>query len=205
MRDVTEPPGSGGDPRTPDTSLTGAVARIVQSLRAERGWSLDQLAGRSGVSKGVLVALEQGRSNPNLATLARIGDAFGVPVTRLVDVSDEPVVRITGPEQARVLWRGEAGGTGTIIAATEPPWAAELWRWTLQPGEWFGGEPHGPASKEMAWVESGTVTLTVAGRRYEVAAPRCALFPGGLPHSYANEGTEPALITMIVVIPPASS
>jgi transcriptional regulator with XRE-family HTH domain len=207
MQDLTGPPAGGDarDPRTPDTSLTGAVARTLQSLRAERGWSLDQLASRSGVSKGVLVALEQGRSNPNLATLARVGDAFGVPVTRLVDVSDEPVVRITGPEQARVLWRGEAGGTGTIIAATEPPWAAELWRWTLHPGERFGGDPHGPASKEMTWVESGTVTLTVAGRRYEVAAPRCARFPGGLPHFYANEGTEPALLTMIVVIPPASS
>jgi transcriptional regulator with XRE-family HTH domain len=208
MQDLTRPPGPGDDAResrTPDTSLTGAVARILQSLRAERGWSLDQLASRSGVSKGVLVALEQGRSNPNLATLARIGDAFGVPVTRLVDVSDEPVVRITGPEQARVLWRGEAGGTGTIIAATEPPWAAELWRWTLHPGERFGGDPHAPASKEMAWVESGTVTLTVAGRRYEVAAPRCARFPGGLPHFYANEATGPALLTMIVVVPPASS
>ena len=115
------------------TDLAGALARILQSLRAERGWSLDQLALRSGVSKGVLVALEQGRSNPNLATLARIGDAFGVPVTRLLDVPDEPVVRITGPDQARVLWRGEEGGTGTIIAATEPPWASELWRWTVQP------------------------------------------------------------------------
>ena len=187
------------------TDLSGALARILQSLRAERGWSLDQLASRSGVSKGVLVALEQGRSNPNLATLVRIGDAFGVPVTRLVDVSDEPVVRITGPEQARVLWRGEAGGTGTIIAATEPPWAVELWRWTLQPGERFGGDAHGPASKEMSWVESGTVALTVAGRRYVVPASRCARFPGSLPHFYANEGPEPALITMIVVVPPAPS
>jgi transcriptional regulator with XRE-family HTH domain len=187
------------------TDLTSALARILQSLRAERGWSLDQLASRSGVSKGVLVALEQGRSNPNLATLARIGDAFGIPVTRLVDVSDEPVVRITGPEQARVLWRGEAGGTGAIIAATEPPWAVELWRWTLHPGERFGGDAHTPASREMAWVESGTVMLTVSGRRYEVAAPRCARFPGSLPHSYANEGPEPALITMIFVVPPAPS
>ncbi len=187
------------------TDLTGALARILQSLRAERGWSLDQLASRSGVSKGVLVALEQGRSNPNLATLARIGDAFGVPVTRLVEVSDEPVVRITGPEQARVLWRGEAGGTGTIIAATEPPWAVELWRWALRPGERFGGDAHGPASREMIWVESGTVALTVAGRRYEVAAPRSARFPASLPHFYANEGPEPALITMIVVVPPAPS
>ena len=71
-------------PDVPD--ITIAVARTLQALRADRGWSLDQLAARSGVSKGVLVALEQGRSNPNLATLARIGDAFGVPVTQLVDV-----------------------------------------------------------------------------------------------------------------------
>ena len=186
-----------------DSGLTSALARILQSLRAERGWSLDHLASRSGVSKGVLVALEQGRSNPNLATLARIGDAFGVPVTRLVDVSDEPVVRITGPEQARVLWRGEAGGTGTIIAATEPPWAVELWRWTLQPGERFGGDAHTPASREMVWVESGTLTLTVAGREYQVEAPRCARFPSSLPHFYRNESGEPTVITMICVVPPA--
>src|SRR5713101_8804956 len=103
---------------TDTASITSVLARAVPGLRADRGWSLDHLAVRSGVSKGVLVALEQGRSNPNLATLARIGDAFGVPVTRLVEVSDEPAVRVTGPETARVLWRGEAGGTGTIIAAT---------------------------------------------------------------------------------------
>jgi transcriptional regulator with XRE-family HTH domain len=185
--------------------LTSALARILQSLRSERGWSLDQLALRSGVSKGVLVALEQGRSNPNLATVARIADAFGVPVTRLLDVSDEPAVRITGPESARVLWDGESGGTGTIIAATEPPWAAELWRWAVQPGERFGGDAHSPASREMVWVEAGTVTLTVAGRSYQVGPGQCARFPGGLPHSYANEGAEPALMTMIVVVPPAPS
>jgi transcriptional regulator with XRE-family HTH domain len=185
--------------------LTSALARILQSLRSERGWSLDQLALRSGVSKGVLVALEQGRSNPNLATVARIADAFGVPVTRLLDVPDEPVVRITGPESARVLWAGESGGTGTIIAATEPPWAAELWRWAVHPGERFGGDAHSPASREMIWVEAGTVTLTVSGHSYQVGPGQCARFPGGLPHSYANEGTGPALMTMIVVVPPAPS
>jgi transcriptional regulator with XRE-family HTH domain len=183
--------------------LTSALARILQSFRSERGWSLDQLALRSGVSKGVLVALEQGRSNPNLATLARIADAFGVPVTQMLEVSGEPAVRITGTENARVLWHGQAGGTGTIIAATEPPWAVELWRWTVLPGEGFGGDAHAPASREMAWVESGTVTLTVAGRSYQVGPGQCARFPGGLPHSYANEGAGPALMTMIFLVPPA--
>src|ERR1700733_6685082 len=109
---------------TDPPDISGAVARTLQALRTERGWSLDQLVVRSGVSKGVLVALEQGRSNPSLGTLARISDAFGVPVTRLVEVSDEPAVRVSAATAARILWRGPAGGTGTILAAPHPPWAA---------------------------------------------------------------------------------
>jgi transcriptional regulator with XRE-family HTH domain len=187
----------------PASDLTGALARTLQSLRAERGWSLDHLAARSGVSKGVLVALEQARSNPNLATLARLSDAFGVPVTRLVDVPEEPDVRVTGPAQSRTLWHGPSGGTGTIIAATEPPWAAELWRWVLMPSESHGGDGHAPATREMAWVEEGTLALTVAGTRYQVGPGQCARFPGSLPHAYANEGTQRLVLTMIVVVPPA--
>jgi transcriptional regulator with XRE-family HTH domain len=183
--------------------ITASLAQAIQTLRAERGWSLDQLMARSGVSKGVLVAIEQGRSNPNLATLARLSDAFGVPVTQLLGTPAEPNVRITGPEQARVLWRGPAGGTGTIIAATDAPWAAELWRWTINPGEAFGGDAHAPATREMLWVEAGTLTITVAGQKYQVSAGQCARFPGSLPHSYANEGTEPVALTMIIVVPPA--
>ena len=91
---MTEPP-----------DVTVAVARTLQALRADRGWSLDQLAARSGVSKGVLVAVEQGRSNPNLATLAKIADAFGVPVTRLVDMSGEPAVHISDSGRPRPLAR----------------------------------------------------------------------------------------------------
>jgi transcriptional regulator with XRE-family HTH domain len=191
---MTDPPG-----------ITGAVARTLAALRTERGWSLDQLASRSGVSKGVLVALEQGRSNPNLATLARISDAFGVPVTRLVEISDEPAVRVGGPDAARVLWQGPAGGTGTIISATEPPWATELWSWRVLPGEAFGGYSHAPATREIVWVEAGPLSLTVAGGRYELSPGESARFSGGLPHGYANHGTEPVQMTMVVVIPPAVS
>ena len=158
----------------PGTDLTAVLARTLQALRTERGWSLDQLAARSGVSKGVLVSLEQGRSNPNLATLARIGDAFGLPVTRLIDAPGEPNVRVTGETEARTLWQGPSGGTGTIIAATDPPWAAELWRWEVLPGESFGGDAHAPATRELppAWticqapwtaISTTSISLTTCG------------------------------------------
>jgi transcriptional regulator with XRE-family HTH domain len=187
-------------PSQPD--VTAAVARAVQALRVERGWSLDQLAGRSNVSKGVLVAIEQAKSNPNLATLARISDAFGVPVTRLVETSAEPAVVISGAAAFRQLWRGQSGGTGVIIGATDPPWATELWSFRLEPGDSVGGDAHAAATREMVWIRTGTVTLTVAGRRYEVGPQEAAKFPGGLVHRYANEGSEAAEMIMVVVVPP---
>src|ERR1700746_875336 len=143
--------------------ITAAVARTLQALRADRGWSLDQLAARSGVSKGVLVALEQGRSHPKLATLARIGDAFGVPVTLLVDLGGEPAVQISSPDASRVLWRGPSGGTGTIIGATDPPWAVELWQWEVMPGEAFGRGAHPPATRESG--RGGVRGRDARGRR----------------------------------------
>jgi transcriptional regulator with XRE-family HTH domain len=186
-------------------NITATVARAVQTLRTERGWSLDQLAGRSGVSKGVLVAIEQAKSNPNLATLARICDAFGVPVTRLVETSGEPVVHITDATTFKSLWHGDAGGTGVIIGATDAPWAAELWTFRLEPGETVGGDAHARATREMIWVQSGTVTLTVARQTYQVGPQMCARFPGGIAHRYVNEGAEPVDMIMVVVVPPAAS
>lgn len=193
------------DDTVESAGLLSALARTVASLRNERGWSLDTLAARSGVSKGVLVALEQGRSNPNLATLARIGDAFGVPVTRLLEGADEAVVRVSTASDARVLWRGPSGGTGTIIAATPPPWAAELWHWQLEPGEKFGGDAHAPATRELTWVESGELTVTVGGRQYRLGPGEAVRFPGDLHHRYANEGAERSVLTMVVVVPPAAT
>jgi transcriptional regulator with XRE-family HTH domain len=183
--------------------IASAVAGTLAALRAERGWSLDQLATRSGVSKGVLVAIEQGRSNPNLATLAKIGDALGVPVTRLVEVDDEPAIRLTKPDERRVLWRGPQGGTGTILGETDPPWATELWRWVVKPGEVFGGDAHVPGVREMVWVERGTLTLVVGGETYQVAPGQSVRFPGVRTHRYSNEGSTDVVLIMVVMIPPA--
>jgi transcriptional regulator with XRE-family HTH domain len=190
---------------TEQRSLTAAVARALQALRTERGWSLDHLAGRAGVSKGVLVAIEQGKSNPNLATLARISDAFGVPVTRLVETSGEPSVAITDATAFRTLWQGHFGGTGVIIGATHAPWAAELWSFRLEPGDTVGGDAHAAATREMIWVQAGTVTLTVGGRRHEVGPQVCARFQGGTAHRYVNESAEPVEMIMVVVVPPAAA
>src|SRR6516162_132865 len=54
-----------------------AIGGRVRQGRAGRGWTLDQLAERSGVSRRMLVSIEQGSANPSIATLLLISDKLG--------------------------------------------------------------------------------------------------------------------------------
>ncbi len=184
-------------------SVSRAVAHNVRANRVARGWSLDALSARSGVSKGVLVALEQGRSNPNLTTLVRVADCFGLPITSLVEVGDTPVVRVVPPEKRLDLWRGPEGGRGTLLASTDPPHAIELWRWEIRPGELRESAAHAAGVRELINVESGLLHLRVDTDVFQVPAGTCAVLPGDREHSYAAGDDEPVRFVLAVLVPPA--
>ena len=187
---------------TDPAMVTAAVARNLRSLRTGRGWSLDTLASRSGVSKGVLVAIEQARGNPSIATLCRVSDAFGVALARLVEVDDAPPVRVVPPDRVVPLWRGGPGSTGTLLVSSDPPQHLELWEWRMAPGDGYAGEAHPAGTRERVWVLAGELTLDVGGERVRVPAGGAAGLPGDRPHRYANEGGDDLRFAMAVTQPP---
>ena len=197
--DETGPPAGPSD--SADRGVGEAVAQTVRALRSSHGWTLDRLAARAGVSKGVLVALEQGRGNPSLGTLIRISEALGVALTRLVQVEEEPPVRLFPSDRHVVLWQGPAGGSGTLLAGSDPRPSVELWTWELQPGEPHDSDPHTPGTREVVYVQRGTLTLTVDGRCHHVSEGAAAVFFGDRRHSYANEGAEPCHYFLAVMDP----
>src|SRR2546430_5241325 len=98
-----------------------AIGGRVRQGRNSRGWTLDQLAERSGVSRRMLVSIEQGSANPSIATLLLISDALGTGLPALVDMDRSPGLQVTRAGTAPVLWRGELGGRGPVPAPAPPP------------------------------------------------------------------------------------
>jgi transcriptional regulator with XRE-family HTH domain len=170
-------------------SVTRAIGGRVRQGRNSRGWTLDQLAERSGVSRRMLVSIEQGSANPSIATLLLISDALGIGLPALVEMDRSPGLRVTRAGTAPVLWRGKLGGQAVLVAGTEPPYFTELWDWTLGPGERHSSPPHAAGTRELLLVLDGQVELRVGQHAEILAAGDSATFAGDLPHGYANAST----------------
>jgi transcriptional regulator with XRE-family HTH domain len=60
------------------------VARNVRKLRQQRKLTQEQLAFASKIDLTYLGGIERGRRNPSLMVMARIAEALGVPLPRLL-------------------------------------------------------------------------------------------------------------------------
>jgi transcriptional regulator with XRE-family HTH domain len=183
------------------SAVTAAVARQVRDLRASRGWSFEELAGRSGVSKGMLVQIEAARTNPSVGTLCRVADAFGVNIARLLEPGDETPVKISAAADAPVLWRGDGGGTAHLLSGLGEPDLVELWDWRLNPGEGHDSADHPRGTREVLHVLGGTAVVVVDGVEHEVRAGETIEFHADREHGYRNRTEEPVRLVMVVVTP----
>lgn len=182
--------------------VPGEVGRRVREARADRGLTLDQLAGRSGVSRRMVVNVEGGTSNASIATLLRLATALGVSLADLV--ADPPSDRrlvVSTAARREPLWTGDAGGTAVLVATASTPDMLELWDWTLQPGDVYASDAHRPGTQELLHVISGALMLTVGADVVRLRAGDAASVEADVPHSYGNDGRRAARFTMTVFEP----
>jgi transcriptional regulator with XRE-family HTH domain len=188
------------DALTDADAVTAAVARNVRSLRLARGWTLDALAARSGVSKGMVIQVERSRTNPSIQTLWRLASALGVGLAHLLAVDAAPVLRVVPPGDAVRLWKGAAGGWGDYLVGSEQPAKTELWDWTFAPGDGYDGQVHPEGSTEMLYVLEGTVTLVLdPDRRASLGERTAALYTADRPHRIENDSGQPARVIMVLI------
>jgi len=178
-----------------------AIGTRVRQERQSRRWTLDQLAEAAGVSRRMVVNVEQGAANPSVGTLLRISDALGIGLPALVEPPQPKPVKVTRHGDGAVLWSSESGGRGVLVAGTEPPDVLELWDWTLGPGDHHISEAHTTGTKELVQVQQGAVTVEVADQTVTLETGDAVAFPGDVAHSYANPGTQPARFSLAVFEP----
>src|SRR4051794_4430837 len=174
----------GGEVTAAIVAVNEQIGARIRQHRTAHGWTLDDLADRSGVSRRMLITIEHGGGNPSIATLLRISDALGVGLPVLVDAERPRAVTVTSAGTAPVLWHGPNGGQAQLVAGTEPPDVVELWHWTLRPGEAHTSEAHSAGTRELMLVLDGSVDLRVGDRTERLGPGDSAAFAGDVAHGY---------------------
>ena len=182
-------------------SLTRLIGERVRHERQARRWTLDQLVEVSGVSRRMLINIEQGVANPSIAILLKLSDALGVGLSALVESPGPAAVRVTRSGTGPVLWLGEAGGRAVLVASTTPPDVVELWDWTLGPGERYPSDAHAAGTCELLHVLQGAIAVEASEQMVTLQTGDALSFPGDVPHAYANPGASSARFSLSVFEP----
>lgn len=163
------------------------VGLRLRAARRERGWTLDDLATRAGMSPSTLSRLESGKRQPSLSLLLPLTRQLGIRIDDLVpDGSSDPRIR-------RAIERRD----GVVIAPlTLDRSPVRTYKVTYPPSR-LAPSPRVHDGYEWFYVVSGRIRLALDDHEHIIERGEAAEFDTGLPHSLSATADGPAEIISI--------
>ena len=173
----------------------------LKTLRAQHGWTLEQLSKFTKLSEPYLSRLEGGTRQPSLAALITLGQVYNVPIRTLLDAGDEQssrcnVIRAgsSAPRVANGLrYRPISGGgalTNLQAIAVAIPANRHYEKFNQHDGE------------EWLYVLSGQVKLIFENEEHLLGVGDAAHFDARTPHRLAADGKRSAEVLLVASVPP---
>jgi transcriptional regulator with XRE-family HTH domain len=174
-----------------------ALAGNLRAARRERGWRLEDLASRSGVSRGMLQQIETGHTNPSVATLARICSALSIPIGRLVEPPAE-IGNLATLHGAELRAAGRESQARLLINDGQAPFV-ELWDILIAADDEIRSAAHPAGTRELLRAHDGELDVEVGGATFHLEPGDALRMRGDRPHAYRNRGQAAVRLTMTVI------
>jgi transcriptional regulator with XRE-family HTH domain len=189
-------------PHMETETLDTRLAARLATMRAERGWSLDQLADASGISRATLSRLERGQTSPTASLLGRLCTAYGRTMSRLLAETEAEGPQLLHAADQPVWTDPQTGFRRRLISPPTPGLEAELIEATLPVGADIAYDAPGiPGLEQHIWMLEGTLHLTVAAATHHLAEGDCLRFRLFGPTRFQAPGPNPARYILVVCRP----
>ncbi|MFD3843359.1 helix-turn-helix domain-containing protein [Streptomyces sp. NPDC058642] len=185
----------------PDPVDVRLGARLAE-LRAERGWSLGELAERSGVSRSTLSRAERAETSPTASLLNRLCAVYGRTMSQLLsEVEAEPAPLMRAAEQP--VWEDRT--SGFLRRSVSPPHTGlrgELVEGRLATGADIAYDrPPVPGLEQHIWVLEGALDVTAQDVEHHLDTGDCLRLRVWGPTRFRCAGPEPVRYALAVVLP----
>jgi transcriptional regulator with XRE-family HTH domain len=197
-------PRNGSEPHAlaalPDIERTvSALGAKVAGARAERGWSLAQLAQRAGMSPGAVHKIEKSGMTPTIASLMKIAAALGKSVAYFVDEPATPDVSVVRGDARAAVYTSKRGLDLRNLSGRYGPFLIAGAEAVVEPHADSGPTPMNHPGEELVIVSEGELVFTVDGQSYELAAGDSIHFRTLQRHSWRNPSDRRARAIWLVV------
>jgi transcriptional regulator with XRE-family HTH domain len=178
---------------SPIEQTVSGIGAKVAAVRAERGWSLQQLAKRAGLSAAAVHKIEKSGMTPTITSLMKIASALGKSVGFFIEESDplRPVTVVRSDQRAR-LYTSKQGLTLENISGRYGPFFVAGAEATVEPRADSGPVPMTHPGEELVLVLEGELAFTIDGAFYALAQGDSIHFRTNRPHAWANPADAPA-------------
>ena len=173
----------------------------VRELRAERGWSLDETAARTGLSRSSLFKIEKAQMSPTFDALLRLAKGFAIEVPQLLVARS-----VRGAESRRSIARAGESPSYVSDNYAQVPLAAELSHKSFLPfelvlrarslDEFEGWDRH--ETEDFMYVLSGTMVLYT--EHYEplvLERGDSVYYDSRMGHACVSQGKEDAVVLWV--------
>lgn len=181
--------------------LTKRIADRLRGLRSERGYTLEELAQLSGVSRSMISAIERAENSPTALLLERLAAQLGVSLAALFDApaaAGDPVARRA--DQAE--WRDPSSGyLRRSVSPTGVETPIRLVEVEFPAGGRVTYDTGARAARidQQVWVLDGVLDVTVGDETHHLEAGDCLAFQLDRPTGFHNPSAQPVRYAVIVV------
>ncbi|GGQ76100.1 helix-turn-helix domain-containing protein [Streptomyces asoensis] len=198
MRQQADGTGAAGSPDPVDVRIAGRLAQ----LRAERGWSLGELAERSGVSRSTLSRAERAEISPTASLLNRLCHVYGRTMSRLLGEAEaQAALVVRAGEQS--VWEDRASGfVRRSVSPPHPALRGELVEGRLAAGADLSYDrPPVAGLEQHLWVLEGALEVTADGVAHHLDAGDCLRLRVWGPTRFRCAGDDEVRYVLAVVLP----
>ena len=174
------------------------ISRRLRHERETRGWSLADLAKRSGVSKATISKIEREEVSPTAVILVRLAVAFDLTLAGLLLRAEGEGKRLSRSGD-QLVWRDPESGyvRRQVFCRSDHP--IEVVQVEMPPGERVVLPSSSYAQiRQAVWVLTGDLVIVEGGERYELRTGDCLGFGPPSEVSFANESSTPCVYVVVL-------
>ncbi len=179
------------------------LGKRIQQYRIDKGLTLQELAEKTGYTKGYLSKIENSEKAPPVSTIINLAKAFNISISEIFGEADEssPIYLVKKGERRTIARDGSVFGYAYQTLAHKflnkhmDPYLLTL---PLKPKENVLFQHKG---EEILFVLEGTMKFFHGEKEFIVEEGDCVYFDGSIPHYGVSQGNGEVKCLMVIYAP----